>query len=190
MRASGKCVIISAPSGAGKTTIVHHLLGQGLDLAFSVSATSRARRAHETEGRDYFFLTTDEFKRRIAIDAFVEWEEVYPGQYYGTLRAEIDRIWSEGHHPIFDVDVEGGLNLKKVFGHGALALFIAPPSIAVLEQRLRSRGTESPEQLQRRVDKAAHEMDYAPRFDHMIVNDRLERACAEALGLVSAFLVP
>ena len=190
MSASGKCVIISAPSGAGKTTIVHHLLGHGLGLAFSISATSRARRGHETDGRDYFFLTTDEFKRRIATDAFVEWEEVYPGQYYGTLRTEIDRIWSEGHHPIFDVDVEGGLNLKRVFGQDALALFIAPPSIAILEQRLRSRGTESPEQLQYRVDKAAHEMEYARRFDHVIVNDDLERACAEAHGLVNAFLLP
>ncbi|MBK8499961.1 MAG: guanylate kinase [Flavobacteriales bacterium] len=190
MSASGKCVIISAPSGAGKTTIVHHLLGHGLGLAFSVSATSRAQRAYETDGRDYFFLTTEEFKQRIAKDAFVEWEEVYPGQYYGTLRAEIDRIWSEGHHPIFDVDVEGGLNLKKFFGPGALALFIAPPSIAILEQRLRSRATESPEQLQRRVEKAGHELDYASRFDAVVVNDRLERACSETLGLVRTFLSP
>lgn len=188
MSASGKCVIISAPSGAGKTTIVHHLLGQGLGLAFSVSATSRARRAHETDGRDYFFLATDEFQRRIAKDDFVEWEEVYPGQFYGTLRSEIDRIWGEGRYPIFDVDVEGGLNLKRVFGPGALALFIAPPSIAVLEQRLRSRATESPEQLQRRIEKAAHEMDYASRFDLVIINDRLERACSETLGLVRTFL--
>lgn len=187
-KAGGKCVIISAPSGAGKTTIVHHLLAQGLGLAFSVSATSRAKRAHEQDGRDYFFLEPEEFKARIAAGAFVEWEEVYAGQYYGTLRSEIDRIWSEGHHPIFDVDVEGGLNLKKAFGADALALFVAPPSLAVLEERLHARGTESAESLQRRVDKATHELTYASRFDAVVVNDDLPRACSEALELVRTFL--
>lgn len=187
-KGGGKCVIISAPSGAGKTTIVHHLLTQGLGLAFSVSATSRAKRAHEQDGRDYFFLAAEEFKARIAADAFVEWEEVYAGQYYGTLRSEIDRIWSEGHYPIFDVDVEGGLNLKRAFGADALALFVAPPSLAVLEQRLQARGTESAESLQRRVDKAMHELTYASRFDAVVVNDDLPRACDEALQLVRTFL--
>ncbi|HRH36734.1 MAG TPA: guanylate kinase [Flavobacteriales bacterium] len=184
----GKCVIISAPSGAGKTTIVHHLLKAGLGLAFSVSATSRSKRGHEVDGKDYFFITADEFKARISADAFVEWEEVYAGQFYGTLKAEIDRIWSEKHSPVFDVDVEGGLNLKKVFGDRALALFVAPPSLAVLEQRLRSRGTETPESLQRRVDKAEHELVYSDRFDGIVVNDDLERACAEAEERIRNFL--
>jgi len=184
----GKCVIISAPSGAGKTTIVHHLLKQELGLAFSVSATSRAKRAYELEGKDYFFLSTEDFRARIAAKAFVEWEEVYAGTYYGTLRAEVDRIWGEGHHAIFDVDVEGGLNLKTAFGTNALALFIAPPSLAVLEQRLHARGTETPESLRRRVDKAELELTYAPRFDGVVVNDALDRACAEAERLVRAFL--
>lgn len=187
-RDGGKCVIISAPSGAGKTTIVHHLLSQGLGLAFSVSATSRARRPHEVDGRDYSFLPAAEFKARIAANAFVEWEEVYAGQYYGTLRSEIGRIWAEGHHPIFDVDVEGGLNLKREFGANAFALFVAPPSLAALEQRLRARGTETPESLRRRLDKAVHELTYAERFDRTIVNDDLQRACGEAARLVGAFL--
>lgn len=181
-------MIISAPSGAGKTTIVHHLLKQDLGLAFSVSATSRGKRAYEVDGRDYFFLSTDDFRARITANAFVEWEEVYAGTYYGTLRAEVDRIWGDGHHAIFDVDVEGGLNLKKAFGANALALFIAPPSLAVLEQRLRERGTETPESLHRRVDKAEHELTYATRFDGVIVNDALERACAEAEQRVREFL--
>ncbi len=184
----GKCVIISAPSGAGKTTIVHHLLKEDLGLAFSVSATTRPRRAHEVDGKDYFFLETEDFKKRIAADAFVEWEEVYTGHYYGTLRAQIERIWSEGHSPIFDVDVEGGLNLKKAFGPDALALFIAPPSIDVLRDRLRTRGTETAESLQRRVDKAVHELTYSPRFDNVVVNDELHLACQAAEQMVRTFL--
>lgn len=189
MSIRGKCVIVSAPSGAGKTTIVHHLLAQGLGLAFSVSATSREKRPYEVDGKDYFFLTTDEFKHRIAAGAFLEWEEVYTGQYYGTLLAEVERIWQEGHYPVFDVDVEGGLNLKQALGDKALALFVAPPSTEVLEQRLRSRGTESAEQLKRRIDKAAHELTYAQRFDHVVVNDDLDRACAEVVRRVQQFLV-
>jgi guanylate kinase len=184
----GRCVIISAPSGAGKTTIVHRLLQQGLGLAFSVSATSRERRAHEVDGRDYFFITTDDFRARIAEGAFIEWEEVYPGRFYGTLRSEIQRIWSEGRSPIFDVDVVGGLNLKTVFGDMALALFIAPPSLQVLEQRLRARGTETEQTLAVRMGKAEQEMSFASRFDAVIVNDDLERACAEALDHVQRFL--
>jgi guanylate kinase len=172
---SGKCVIISAPSGAGKTTIVRSLLAKGLRLAFSVSATSRAKRGYEVDGQDYFFITPEEFKQRIDADAFVEWEEVYPGQYYGTLRSEIDRIWSEGNCAIFDVDVVGGLHLKEVFGDHALGVFVSPPSVEVLEQRLLARNTETPESLRKRVDKAAHEMTFAPRFD-TIVGERHARA--------------
>lgn len=188
MKGQGRCVIISAPSGAGKTTIVHRLLEQGLGLAFSVSATSRERRAHEVDGKDYFFITADDFRARIADGAFIEWEEVYPGRFYGTLRSEIQRIWSEGHSPIFDVDVVGGLHLKAVFGDQALALFVAPPSLEVLEQRLRARGTETEQGLKDRVGKAEHELSFAPRFDAIIVNDDLERACAEALDRVQRFL--
>jgi guanylate kinase len=188
MEHTGKCVIVSAPSGAGKTTIVRHLLQQGLGLEFSVSATSRAKRAHEVEGRDYFFLSVEEFRERIGEGAFVEWEEVYPGQFYGTLRAEIDRIWAEGHSPIFDVDVVGGLHLKGAFGERALALFVSPPSLDVLEERLRDRATETNESLRKRVDKAAHEMTYAERFDAIIVNDTLEHACAQTLEKVQRFL--
>ncbi len=188
MKKNGKCVIISAPSGAGKTTIVRSLLAQGLRLAFSVSATSRAKRSYEVDGQDYFFITAEEFQQRIAADAFVEWEEVYPGQFYGTLRSEIDRIWAQGNSAIFDVDVVGGVHLKSVFGDRALAVFVSPPSVEVLEERLRSRGTESEESLRKRVDKAAHEMTFAPQFDAVVVNDTLEHACAEAYTLVKRFL--
>src|SRR5690606_24934571 len=133
---NGKCIIVSAPSGAGKTTIVRHLLGRDLGLDFSISATSRPKREYERDGRDYFFLTADEFRQRIAEDAFVEWEEVYPGRFYGTLRSEIERIWQAGRHPIFDVDVVGGIRLKELFGNKALSLFVSPPTIQALEQRL------------------------------------------------------
>ncbi len=188
MEHSGKCVIVSAPSGAGKTTIVRHLIDQGFGLAFSVSATSRAKRAHEVDGKDYFFITVEEFRERIEEGAFVEWEEVYPGQFYGTLRSEIKRIWAHGQSPIFDVDVVGGLHLKGAFGDRALALFVSPPSLAVLEERLHKRATESDESLRKRVEKADHEMTYADRFDAIVVNDELDRACAEASGLVQRFL--
>ena len=188
MGANGKCVIISAPSGAGKTTIVRSLLAQGLRLAFSVSATSRPKRSYEVDGQDYFFISADEFRKRIDAGDFVEWEEVYPGRFYGTLRSEIDRIWAQGNSAIFDVDVVGGLRLKEVFGDKALALFVSPPSVEALEQRLRARGTESEETLKVRVDKAAHEMSFAPRFDITVVNDTLEHACAEAHSIVKRFL--
>ncbi|MBK8225905.1 MAG: guanylate kinase [Flavobacteriales bacterium] len=184
----GKAIIVSAPSGAGKTTIVRHLMDRGLGLAFSVSATTRPMRASERDGHDYWFLSEEEFKRRIAANEFVEWEEVYPGRYYGTLRDEVLRIQGEGRHPVFDVDVEGGLNLKKEFGEDALALFIAPPSLQALEHRLSARGTETPESLAKRVGKAAHELTYATRFDRTVVNDDLIGACAEAEALVRDFL--
>jgi guanylate kinase len=188
MSKSGKSIILSAPSGAGKTTIVHRLLAAGLGLEFSVSATSRPMRPNEVNGRDYWFMSPEQFRLNIEDDAFVEWEEVYPGQFYGTLRQELDRIWHTGKHAIFDVDVVGGSDLKSVFGPNALALFISPPSLPVLEQRLRARGTETPERLADRVAKAEREMQYTTHFDHVIVNDDLERACAEAFELVKAFL--
>lgn len=184
----GRAIIVSAPSGAGKTTIVRHLMERGLGLAFSVSATTRPMRGNERDGHDYWFLSEPEFRRRIAANAFVEWEEVYPGRFYGTLRDELTRIQAAGSHPVFDVDVEGGLNLKKEFGASALALFIAPPSLEALERRLRDRGTENPESLAKRVGKAAHELSYAPRFDRTVVNDDLGRACSEAETLVREFL--
>jgi guanylate kinase len=184
----GKCIIVSAPSGAGKTTIVRYLLEHLGTLAFSVSATSRAKRAHEVDGQDYWFISAGEFQRRIEADEFVEWEEVYPGQYYGTLKHELHRIWKDGRHPIFDVDVVGGLDLKEIFGPNALAMFIAPPSIPALEERLRQRGTESPESLAKRVAKAGHELTYADRFDTVVVNDDRDRACIEAYQHVYDFL--
>jgi guanylate kinase len=188
MTMQGRCVIVSAPSGAGKTTIVRHLRSRFPELAFSVSATSRPERPNERDGHDYWFITAEEFLRRVKAGDFVEWEEVYPGRYYGTLRSELETIWSRGHHAIFDVDVKGGSHLKDTFGSHALALFIAPPSLDILEERLRSRGTETPESLRERVDKAAHEMDFASRFDAIVVNDDLRNACDAAEKHVRAFL--
>lgn len=184
----GKSIIVSAPSGAGKTTIVKHLLAQDLGLEFSVSATSRPKREGEVDGRDYFFLSADEFRGRIAAGEFVEYEEVYPGRFYGTLRSELERIWAAGHHAIFDVDVVGGLDLKEIYQTKALALFVSPPSVAELEKRLNGRNTETPETLRMRVEKAEHEMSFRDRFDAVIVNDDLERACAEAVRLVREHL--
>ena len=184
----GKLIIFSAPSGAGKTTLVHYLLSKPeLKLAFSVSATSRAKRPNETDGTDYYFLTAEAFKARIENGDFLEWEEVYTDQFYGTLRSEIDRIHAEGKHVMFDVDVIGGLNIKKQFGNDALAVFVKPPSIEELEKRLRNRSTESEESLQKRVGKAAQEMEYANQFDVVLVNDDLETAKAEAARLVADF---
>ena len=186
--AEGKLIIFSAPSGSGKTTLVHHLLSKPeLKLAFSVSATSRGKRPNETHGKDYYFLSADEFRKRIDAGDFLEWEEVYTDQFYGTLRSEIDRIHSEGKYVMFDVDVVGGLNIKKQFGDDALAVFVKPPSIEELENRLRNRSTESEESLRKRVGKAAEEMEYANQFDVVLVNDDLETAKAEAEKLVSDF---
>lgn len=184
----GKCIIVSAPSGAGKTTIVRHLLGRGLGLDFSISCTSRPKRGHERDGHDYFFLTADEFRARIAAGEFVEWEEVYPGRFYGTLRSEVERIWREGHHPIFDVDVVGGLRLKEIFGDRALSVFVSPPTIEALEQRLHLRGTETPETLRTRLNKAHHELSFSVQYDHVLINDDVHQACEEAFGVVRAFL--
>lgn len=184
----GKCIIVSAPSGAGKTTIVRYLLGCGLGLDFSISATNRPKRDHEQDGRDYFFITTAEFRQRIGAGAFVEWEEVYPGRYYGTLRAEIERIWANGHAPIFDVDVVGGLRLKELFGEQALSIFVSPPTIEALEERLLLRGTETAETLRTRMDKAGQELAYSTRYDRILLNDDMHRACEEAHEVVNAFL--
>lgn len=184
----GKLIIFSAPSGAGKTTIVRHLLQQDLPLAFSISATNRSMRHGEEHGRDYWFLSTDEFRELIDQEAFLEWEEVYEGQYYGTLRSEVDRLHSLGHHVVFDVDVVGGLNIKRQYADDALAVFVMPPSVEELEKRLRSRRSESEEALQRRVQKAAHELTFAEHFDHVLMNDDLTRAQDEALRAVLDFL--
>lgn len=187
-RPTGKCIIFSAPSGAGKTTIVRHLLREFDSLAFSISATSRLPRGDEKDGDHYHFLSADEFREAIEADEFLEWEEVYPDQYYGTLKKEIERIWSQGKHVIFDVDVVGGVNLKRIFGPDALAVFVKPPSMDILEERLRGRSTESEAKLLQRLSKARHEMDYLDKFDVVIVNDILEETCAKACQIVKNFL--
>lgn len=184
----GKIVIFSAPSGSGKTTIVKHLLSKGLKLEFSVSACSRAPRGTEQNGVDYYFLTAEEFKKRIDNDDFVEWEEVYAGRYYGTLKSELTRIWGKGNHVLFDVDVKGGVNLKNKFGDRALSVFVMPPSVEELRRRLVGRATDAPEEIDRRVAKAEEEISYANQFDITIVNDVLETACSEAYTKVTDFL--
>lgn len=184
----GKLIIISAPSGAGKTTVVHHLLNQDLGLEFSVSACSREKRVDEVEGKDYYFIPVEIFKNKIKNDEFVEWEEVYPGQYYGTLRSEIERIWAKGNHVIFDVDVIGGLNLKRKFPDESLAVFIMPPSIEELEKRLTGRSSDSDESIRKRINKARKEISYSNRFDTVIVNDVLEKALEKAEQVVHEFL--
>jgi guanylate kinase len=184
----GKLVIISAPSGAGKTTIVKHLLDSGLNLAFSISATTRALRGKEKDGVDYFFLSVPEFRNRIEKNEFVEWEEVYNDLLYGTLKSEIERIWANGNHVVFDVDVKGGLNLKKIFGEKAIAIFIMPPSVNELENRLKGRGTDSPEKIKMRLDKSHEELKLADQFDYVIINDSLDKAKAEAVRIITGFL--
>jgi len=185
---SGKCVIISAPSGSGKTTLVKYLLSQEPSLRFSVSASSRVPRTDEVNGKDYHFLSPGEFRKRIADGDFIEWEEVYHDQYYGSLRSEVERIWDEGGHVIFDVDVKGGINLKKALGKDALSVFIKAPSVEAIERRLRSRGTESEESLNKRVSKAESEISDEIHFDRTVVNDDLKLAEIELLGLVKTFL--
>lgn len=184
----GKLVIISAPSGAGKTTIVRHLLASGLNLAFSVSATTRAPRGTEADGLDYFFMSVPEFRKRIENNEFVEWEEVYKDLLYGTLKSEIERIWAKGNHVLFDVDVNGGLTLKKIFREKAIAIFIMPPSVEELENRLKDRGTDSEEKIRMRIDKAVEELKPADQFDDILINDDLDIAKAEAVRIVSGFL--
>lgn len=184
----GKCIIFSAPSGAGKTTIVHYLLQQNIGLEFSVSACSREPRPNEIDGKDYHFLGVEGFKEKIENNAFVEWEEVYTDNFYGTLIAEIDRIWGEGKAVIFDVDVVGGLNLKKQFKEDALSIFVQPPSYEELEKRLRGRSTESEDKINQRMQKAKTELAFAPEFDVVLINDNLEDACEKAKRMVVDFL--
>tara|TARA_A100001234_G_scaffold215134_1_gene219525 strand:+ start:174 stop:755 length:582 start_codon:yes stop_codon:yes gene_type:complete len=185
---TGKAIIFSAPSGAGKTTIVKSLLANKLPLSFSISACSRQKRENEINGKDYHFLSIEDFKQKINEQAFIEWEEVYENNYYGTLKSEIERIWNDKKHVVFDVDVVGGLNLKKHFGNNALAIFIQPPSMDVLIERLRNRATESEASLNKRINKAKHEMTYSPSFDSIIINDQLEKTIEVAEKKVKDFL--
>ena len=185
---SGKLLIFSAPSGAGKTTIVKHLLTKNFKLEFSISATNRPMRPNEIDGKDYHFLSTKDFQNRISKDDFLEWEEVYKGCFYGTLKSEVDRITSNGNNVIFDVDVVGGLNIKKYYKDKALAVFIQPPSVEELENRLRGRSSDSEEVIKNRVDKFVYELSFAKRFDTIIVNDKLEDALNEAEKTLSQFL--
>ncbi|NEW85635.1 MAG: guanylate kinase [Mariniphaga sp.] len=184
----GKLVIFSAPSGAGKTTIVKHLLSRNLNFAFSISATTRKPRGQEQNSMDYYFLSVDEFKLKIRHEEFLEWEEVYPGCFYGTLKSEVDRICKNGQNILFDVDVVGGSNIKKYYGEKALAVYIQPPSIQELENRLLARSTDCPDVIKERIAKAEHEMTYANLFDIIIINDKLEVALQEAEEKVSEFL--
>jgi guanylate kinase len=185
---AGKALIFSAPSGSGKTTIVKHLLENNPDLGFSISASTRDRRGRtEQDGKDYHFLTPEDFKRKIDNDEFIEWEEVYAGNFYGTLKEEIERIWSEGRNVIFDVDVKGGINLKKYFGDKALAVFVKVPTIEILKQRLMERGTESEESLSRRLFKAKFEMSFQDKFDVVLVNEDLDKSLREAQILYDQF---
>lgn len=185
----GKLIIFSAPSGAGKTTIVHHLLHKFPDqLAFSISATTRPPRGQEVDGKDYYFISKEEFLHRIAKHEFVEFEEVYSGTFYGTLRSEIKRIWTNNKHVLFDLDVEGGLRLKRKYNEQALAVFVQPPSLEILIQRLTGRGTDNEEKLKERIEKASKELNYASQFDIILTNDNLAHACEEAEEMVMEFL--
>jgi guanylate kinase len=183
-----KLIIFAGPSGSGKTTLVHHLLKNMSALSFSVSATTRQRRSNETDGKDYYFVSEQAFKQKIAEDEFVEWEQVYEGGYYGTLRSEIERVWSLKKNVVFDVDVEGALRIKKEFEKDALSVMVMPPSIEKLKERLHARATETPESLQKRIGKAEHELSYAYLFDKVIVNDKMEDAFAEAIFITREFL--
>lgn len=186
---SNKVVIFSAPSGAGKSTIVNHLLSLYPDLEFSISATSRAPRGQEQHGKEYYFFTADEFRSMIAEDKFVEYEEVYSGSFYGTLRSEVERIWAKGHTIVFDIDVQGGVNLKRIFGEQALSVFIQAPSVEILRERLVGRQTDTPEAIEKRVAKAASEMEFAAgKFDYVLVNDDLQTAFAESEKVIGEFL--
>ncbi len=184
----GKAVIISAPSGAGKSTISNYLLEKSNKLEFSISATTRKPRGLEKNGVEYYFLSIPDFKRKIKNGEFIEWEEVYKGQYYGTLKSEMDRIWSNGRHVLFDVDVKGGISLKKNFGNKSVSVFIMPPSPEELEKRLINRATDDPEKIKMRLKKASEEIKLANQFDNIVINNLLEKAEEEVLNIVSSFL--
>jgi len=184
----GKLLIFSAPSGAGKTTLVKHLLGSDLNLVFSISATSREKRGSEEDKIDYYFLSPEEFRLRVEKGDFVEWEEVYKDHYYGTLNSEIDRIWADNKHVLFDIDVAGGINLKKIYGENSLSIFVMPPSENSLKERLIKRGTDTADKIEMRIKKAKQEIDMAAEFDRIVINDNLEETCDEVYSLVSAFI--
>ncbi len=184
----GKVLIFSAPSGSGKTTIVNRLLTRYPELEFSISATSRAPRGTEQHGKEYYFLSQEEFEKAVSEDRFVEWEEVYKGTCYGTLRSEVERIWDKGHVIVFDVDVLGGINLKRIFGQEACSIFIMPPSVEELRHRLVNRGTDSAEVIEKRVAKAEFEITKSPEFDHIVINDNLEEAVEKTCGLLDNFI--
>lgn len=184
----GKVVIFSAPSGSGKSTIVNYLLSKGLGLEFSISATCRAPRGEEQNGREYFFFTPEEFKAKVENNEFLEWEEVYPGCCYGTLKSEVERIWAKGNIVVFDVDVVGGVNIKKIFGEQALSIFIEAPSIDILRKRLIGRGTDSMDKIEQRVAKAEYEMTFAPQFDTIVINDKVEDAYSDAERVIRDFI--
>ena len=185
---NGKLIIFSAPSGAGKTTIVHELLKSRNDLEFSISACSRDKRQNEIDGKDYYFISADEFRSKIKNDEFLEWQEVYENSYYGTLKTEVEKIWAKGNHVIFDVDVVGGLNIKKYGKENALSVFIMPPSIKELEERLKNRSSETEETLRKRIEKANYELTFADKFDKIIINNKLENAVAEVKAVVEKFI--
>lgn len=188
MSQRGKLIIFSAPSGSGKSTLINYLMQQGLPLSFSVSATSRAPRGEEQHGKEYYFLSVEEFRTRIEQGDFLEYEEVYPGKFYGTLKSEVERLRDAGRHVIFDVDVVGGVNIKRFYADDALSIFIQPPSVEVLHQRLVGRGTDAPDVIATRIAKAEHELTYAVQFDRVVVNDVLQEAQREVLELVSQFI--
>ena len=188
LRLMGKLIIFSAPSGSGKSTIINHLLQQDLNLAFSISATSRPPRGTERDGVEYFFLTPDEFRERIARGEFLEYEEVYPGRFYGTLKSQVEKQLTAGQNVVFDVDVVGGCNIKKYYGERALSVFIQPPSVEELRRRLVGRGTDAPDVIEDRVAKAEYELGFAPQFDVVVVNDNLEEAQQRAYDVIRNFL--
>lgn len=184
----GKLILFSAPSGSGKSTIINHLLKSDLNLAFSVSATSRKPRGSEQDGVEYYFLTPEEFRKKIDEGAFLEYEEVYTDKFYGTLKSEVERVTAQGKNVVLDVDVVGGINIKNAYGDRALSVFVQPPGIDTLKKRLQSRGTDTPEVIQSRLDKAAYELAFAPRFDTVVVNDELEKAQQEAYEKIKSFI--
>lgn len=185
---NGKCIVFSAPSGAGKTTIVKYLLRNVPNLEFSISAASRQPRGREVNGFDYHFFSVEEFRSKIEKDDFVEWEEVYKDNFYGTLKSEVEKVWNQGKIVVFDVDAIGGLNLKEIFGNNSISIFIKPPSLFVLEQRLKNRRTETADQIKMRLDKANEELSHADQFDYVLLNDNLEKACSEVKEQIIEFI--